>query len=312
VRLEQIERHPGFPQPWYYVIELAPGVFTRGKDRPNVALTRRLLQNVEIGPGVRCLDVGIQEGLVSILLERRGADVVAYDRIFSEERLALVQDALETRFELIGAPVRTAGRRVRRPEPGVGMPLARLPRELSERGHRPFDVVVFSGVLYHVYDPLAALASVRGLVRNGGIVVIETAATFDADQSIHLNSASRFTRMSIWQPSLGCLDYMLRLVRLKPLDLAYFGKGRRRGRVAVACRAVDAPPADPGDEWIGSDLHDYELAEYLDWESLSSDRPPIRYRGVDGERIGLVESLRDRRPHRPADHETRLALGTEF
>src|SRR3954447_8947936 len=100
----EVRRHPGFEQPWYYTVELAPGVFTDGRDRPNVALTRSLLRKVEIRPGIRCLDVGAEEGLVSILLERRGADVVAYDRVFSEERLGLVRDALKTRFELVGQP----------------------------------------------------------------------------------------------------------------------------------------------------------------------------------------------------------------
>jgi hypothetical protein len=46
-----------------------------------VGLTRRLLHKIEIESGARCLDIGAQEGLVSILLGRRGGEVVAYDRI---------------------------------------------------------------------------------------------------------------------------------------------------------------------------------------------------------------------------------------
>jgi 2-polyprenyl-3-methyl-5-hydroxy-6-metoxy-1,4-benzoquinol methylase len=189
------------------VLELAPAVYTGGRERPNVALTRHLLANVDLKPPIRCLDVGAEEGLVSVLMERRGAEVVAYDRIYSEERLALVREALGARFELVGEPVRGHVERLwlgrGGPTAGTGLPLARLPAALADRGHPPFDVVIFSGVLYHVYDPLAALAVVRGLARHGGIVLIETAATFDAASSLHLNVGGRFNPLSIWLPSGG-------------------------------------------------------------------------------------------------------------
>jgi hypothetical protein len=132
----EIERHKAFSQRWYYRLELAPGLFTDGEERPNVALTRELLAKVELGPDTRCLDIGIQEGLVSILMERRGAQVVAYDRVYSLERLGLVRAALGVRFELIGEPITAHAERQRpqgRPTPGVGMPLNQLPRALAAR-----------------------------------------------------------------------------------------------------------------------------------------------------------------------------------
>ncbi len=297
---QQIEGSPALAQSWYYILELAPGLYTDGKERPNVALTRELLAKTEIEPGTRCLDIGIMEGLVSTLLERRGADVVAYDRIYHEERLNLAREALGTKFELIGEPMR-GGK-----EPGVGMPLNRLPAALATRGHAAFDVVVFSGVLYHVYDPLAALSVVRGLVRNGGMVIIETAAKFDAELSLHLNAASRFTALSIWLPSLGVLDYMLRLVRLQPVEVAYFGG--KRGRIAIACRAVTEPPGAENDEWITSSMNDFELAEYFDWGAVQTDAPPVPYSGGDTT-VDLVETVRDTAPLRPLPERKRLDLG---
>lgn len=304
-----IKRHPGFDQPWYYKIELAPDLYTPGKQRMNVALTRRLLSRVEIGPGVRCLDVGIQEGLVSILLDRRGAEVVAYDRVFSRERLGLVREALDASFDLIGESTEGDADKLwrrGRPTPGTGMPLSQLPNELAARGRGPFDVVVFSGVLYHVYDPLAALALMRGLVRTGGILIVETAAVFDDNLTLNLNGANRFAPLAIWLPSLGCLDYLLRLVRLDPIDVVY--RGRERGRIAVACRAVDDPSAEPDDDFIASPLHDYELAEYLDWPAIASDDPPVPYADPGGRRVGLFEAVRDGSPHRPEADQMRLDL----
>lgn len=306
----EIIAEPAFGQPWYYTIELSPGLYTPGERRPNVALTRSLLRRVRVEPGMRCLDIGTQEGLVPILLRRRAAEVVAYDRIYSEERLNLVRTALDEPFELIGQPVSEHNERLwlgrGGPTPGQGMPLRRLPVELTARGHAPFDLVVFSGVLYHVYDPLAALAIVRGTVREGGIVIVETAAVFDSELSLHLNARSRFNPLSIWLASLGALDYMLRLVRLAPFAVAF--TGRDRGRVAVACRAVAEPPADDGDEWLGSPLHDFELAEYLDWDAVHSDEESVNFEGEPG-RINLSEAVAEGVPLSIQPEQERLHLG---
>jgi hypothetical protein len=254
--------------------------------------------------------VGIQEGLVSILLARRGADVVAYDRVYSQERLELVREALGVKFELIGEA--TEGHTEKLwlgrggPTPGKGMALPELRTELTTRGRGPFDLVVFSGVLYHVYDPLASLALIRGFVRTGGIAIVETAAVFDGAFSLNLNEAGRFAPLAIWLPSLGCLDYLLRLVRLEPIEVVY--RGRDQGRIAVACRAVNEPNGDPGDDFIVSPLHDYELAEYLDWQAVTSGKPPLVYSGRRRERVDLLAAVRDGSPHGPEPEEMRLDL----
>ena len=96
---------------------------------------------------------------MTLLLERRGAaEVLGYDMLLRSDRLDLVKEALGADFGLIG-----------------GIDLADLPPAMIAAGHDPFDVVVFSGVLYHMFDPLTGLAVVRGLVRDGGICLVETA-----------------------------------------------------------------------------------------------------------------------------------------
>jgi hypothetical protein len=47
---------------WYYSVEIAPGVITKGQDHPGGALTREALRRVKFS-GRKCIDVGIQEGL---------------------------------------------------------------------------------------------------------------------------------------------------------------------------------------------------------------------------------------------------------
>ena len=42
---------------WYYKIEIEPGVFTPGRERPNLALVRKLLQHVNV-QDQDCIDIG--------------------------------------------------------------------------------------------------------------------------------------------------------------------------------------------------------------------------------------------------------------
>ena len=220
---------------------------------------------------------------MTILLERRGAaEVVGYDRLLRRPRLALVQRALGAGFELVG-----------------GFKLQDLPEALGDRP--AFDVVVFSGVMYHMFDPFGGLATVRGLVRDGGICVVETTIVFDDSEAMHFNTAGRFTPFALWFVTPRLLDYLLRFLRLKPIDVVHLGvpatprrglrhllAGRRdgdgappaQGRIAVACRAMADPVAVGGDEWIGgAGIHDLDFAEFLDWDAVASDAGEVGYEG---------------------------------
>jgi SAM-dependent methyltransferase len=299
---DQIRNHKAFDSRWYHSIELAPGLFTPGKPRMPVALTRELLRHVDVeggagnGSGARCLDIGLQEGMVSTLMERRGASqVIGYDRVFRKGRLALVKEALQGKFELIG-----------------DMKLQDFPEVLVEAGIDPFDLVIFSGVFYHMFDPLGGLAVVRGLVRDGGICLVETTFAMDDANAMFLNSFGRFTAGGMpmkertarpegmmpgslscyWYTTPTCLDYMLRFLRFEPLDVVYFhvddavGDKPPEGRMAVACRAIPEPLAEPGDEWIEASQRPGLFSEFLDWDRVSSELPEI---GYEASREGLVK-----------------------
>ena len=334
----EIRRHEAFQPPWYYSLELAPGTFTQGRDHLSVAQTRELLRHVDVesggidGAGAHCLDVGTQEGLVAILLERRGgSEVVAYDRILRRARLDLVKRALDTHFEPVG-----------------DIKLQDLPERLNRMGRSPFDVVVFSGVLYHMFDPLAGLAVVRGFVREGGICVIETAVAHENSHAMHFNSAGRFNPYDLWYVTPRCLDYLLRFLHLKPIDAVTItgggGPGRgyvhrslgavRRalrasrgervvqppqGRIAVACRATSGPVAERGDEWIYAEPYRLDFEEFLDWDAVAGDAPPVGYeqprrdlvRREDGS-VDVHATVTAIEPLRVDPAEARLALDARF
>ena len=47
----EIQSDPAFDSTWYYTLELAPGVFTSGRDHWAVAQTRDLLRRVDVEGG---------------------------------------------------------------------------------------------------------------------------------------------------------------------------------------------------------------------------------------------------------------------
>lgn len=249
--------------PWYYSIELEPGRVTPGQNFFNVGLTRALLSRTDLS-GQRCLDIGTMEGLIPVLMERRGAArVVAYDRPSAyRDRINKVKEAHNAKFEFVS-----------------GFPLAELPLRLTGE---TFDVVTFSGVLYHLFSPLAGLATARGLVRNGGIMIVETAALMDDPECCtHFNAGDRFTGESYFLPTPSCLDYMIRFLRMDIIDCAYVVThrvdGYRCARIAVTCRARHCP--NDADKFMAGTLHtEIDMNEHLNWARLSTDRPLVPYR----------------------------------
>ncbi|MBC2715342.1 MAG: DUF1698 domain-containing protein [Desulfobacteraceae bacterium] len=257
----KIENHPMMKKDWYYSIEIQPGIFTPGREHRNVILTRELLKGIQV-KGRNCLDIGAMEGMISILLWRRGAaKVTSYDRIDFSEWISFIQERLGVPFNYI-----------------KGISLNKIKEFTSPFGLYPYDVVIFSGVLYHMFDPLSGLSAVRGLTRNGGIMLMETSAVLtEKDECLmYFNNAGRFfPGTNYWQISFSCLDYLLRLLHFELLDVSYYKSfnvdGIQQGRIAIVCRAVDGPVVSTGDEWMPktiseSFLPDFE--EFIDWEEL--------------------------------------------
>jgi SAM-dependent methyltransferase len=249
--------------PWYYSMEMEPGKLTPGQTFPNIALTRTLLRRADLN-GQNCLDIGTMEGLIPILMQRRGArSVTAYDRPSAlTSRIAAVKNRFGADFDFVS-----------------GFALADLPAQLD---HRTFDVVVMSGVLYHLFSPLSGLAIARGLVRNGGLMIVETAAIIADEPAMHWNSASRFKGEAYFYPSVATLDYFARFLRMEIIDCAFLIWGTIDGlliaRVAFTCRAVMDVPADPDDRLIRGTYHtEVDLLELLDWKRCVSSLAPVAY-----------------------------------
>jgi 2-polyprenyl-3-methyl-5-hydroxy-6-metoxy-1,4-benzoquinol methylase len=146
--------------------------------------------------GKRVLDIGVWTGGTSLLLAAMGAQVTALEEV---GKYADTVNYLARSF-------------------GVQHQLRCLPRNLYDALPMfadEFDYVIYSGVIYHVSDPLLSLRLVFSALKNGGKCFVETAG-LDAPDSIcryegpdvvHSGNAADLTRTgwNYYIPSASCL-----------------------------------------------------------------------------------------------------------
>lgn len=113
---------------------------------------------LEIGPGIRVIDVGCGQGRHSFEAYRRGADIVAFDR--SSDDLADVKVMFGALAEAGEAPDYATAETVQ------GDALA-LPFEDGE-----FDVVIASEILEHIPSDDRAIAELIRILRPGGALAV--------------------------------------------------------------------------------------------------------------------------------------------
>ena len=285
---------------WYYGVELLPAVVTEGLYPIEMPMLPRLLLRRCAVDGVSCLDVGAMEGLVPILLRKRGArKVLAVDAAnHCRGKIDAVQH-----YHGVGFDFRSVG----------------LMYSLHEqlRGDA-FDLVNCSGLLYHVLSPISVLASLRPLLKRNGVIVISTHVTLDPEPVADFNAAGRMHREpgTFWFLSVTLLEYVLRYMRLVPIDCAFMPSrawsreglarlGRRAdfpkegGYLSVACRAVDNIETD---DWMAESfrhspdhraLPDWPRADAQPWSEIEYEAPrePAGFK--------LTQAVRERAPVMP-------------
>jgi SAM-dependent methyltransferase len=292
---------------WYHSIELEPGIWTPGKSFPPIALTRHILRGCGVENSV-CLDIGAMDGLVGVLLKRRDArSVIACDRYDRRPQIEIVQQALNVDFLYLG-----------------GMNLAQVRAAAPHLIKDPFDLIVFSGVLYHMYDPMSALGVIRSMVRPGGIVVVETYAVLSEKMVGYFNAFGNIEQdcHNYWNFSVALLDYLLRYFRLKILVCAYWvvpnatsEDGAKVLRVCLPCEATEVSLADRDDAFM-SVTHRDDDAEFPAWSNPASSVPmpyaspfqqSLARRGSGS--IALYETIANTPPLAFSDANIKLEIG---
>jgi 2-polyprenyl-3-methyl-5-hydroxy-6-metoxy-1,4-benzoquinol methylase len=82
---------------WYYSVELANKLWTKGYEFNNISMTRKMLESIDLR-GTTAFDNSAMEGSMSVIMAKRGASVMATDAINREKQIELVRRAHDVDF----------------------------------------------------------------------------------------------------------------------------------------------------------------------------------------------------------------------
>jgi SAM-dependent methyltransferase len=176
--------------------------------------------------GMRVADVGAFTGGISALMAGRGAEIVyAVDELPGHaEQARVVADAF-------GFP----NMRV------IESSLFRLDRHIAPD---TLDLILLSGVLYHLSDMLVGLYGLRRLLKPGGRLVLETNAVEDMSHS-YANFGRNYAGMW-WQPTMLCVQDMCEFMGFEKIRVEPFVDSRC---ITTAVRAAGDIPFKRGLNW---------------------------------------------------------------
>lgn len=155
--------------------------------------------------GLQVADIGCLTGGIAMVAAHRGADeVLAVDEIPEHvDQCAYLAEVFGmTNVRAVKASLYDL------PEMNVGT----------------FDLVILSGVLYHLSDMLLGLYLMRELLKVGGTLLIESAAVDDDEHSY-----ANFGRFAIgmwWQPSTLCVKDMCEFMGLSEVEVRMYWPDR--------------------------------------------------------------------------------------
>lgn len=270
---------------WYYAVEVTKDRFTPGLAFPNMAISRDLLRRASVA-GARAYDFGTMEGLTPTLLAKRGArKVVAIDAIDYSQKISLVRDLHGVNYDyhpniqLDYAPTFFRNK-------------ARMDGEYLDRYDFRADLTVIGGMLYHVFSPIHLLGYARSVTRLGGLVMVETAAlrrdTFEMMYNYVGAGRYIYDYTDTWFPSLPLLDYMIRMCKLRPIDMLWTPQVQYPDlvRVAVMCRATEDVLPFEGERLMQQSTINLDHNIFVDTFGERKDLPPLGFE-VDSEDLVL-------------------------
>lgn len=299
---KRLELSTLFKQWWYYSVELLPGLVAQGR-YPNTMpnLPRTMLSRCHLA-GTHCLDMGTMEGITPVIMKKRGAEkVLAIDATnHCWNKIKAVQHYHKTQFDY-----RSVG----------------LMYGLDKKINASFDLINCSGLLYHVFSPLLILAGIRPLLKRNGLMVISTNVILDESHFMEFNNAGRLQeeQNTFWYLSTGFLDYLLRYLRLLPIDCEWvdhknlktdvrYTFDKPSGYASVVCRAVDDMYLD---HWAErSSKESWEYTGFIDMKRANS-HPVSRIRYLGDERNLSIANLLAIKSTEHAIHNHTLKLSDQ-
>lgn len=176
-----------------------------------------LIRHVDL-KGAHVLDIGAVDGLASFGMKARGAArVVATDSV--------VKDTFLRCRELLDLDVEYLPKTQIRDFPG-----------LFERGS--FDVILCAGVIYHMLSPVSAFLECRKIIREGGLLIMETPYFAGEDRAcIFVNSETEMVN-EIYTYSVPTKSAVIALMKLAGFDVVAVRTISKPDRVTVLGRTA--------------------------------------------------------------------------
>jgi SAM-dependent methyltransferase len=156
--------------------------------------------------GLRVADIGSFTGGLSMYLAARGPSV-----LYAVDELGDHLEQCGYLAEVFGlSAVRT-----------VESSLYRLDEHVAPNS---LDLILLSGVLYHLSDMLVGIHMMRHLLAPGGVLIIETNAVDDVEHSYA--NFGRFYKGMWWQPSGLCIEDMCEFMGFDDIQVRFYEEGR--------------------------------------------------------------------------------------
>ncbi len=216
---------------WYHSMNLGQGITTPGRYGNNLVPVASLLEHVNLN-GTACLDIGTMDGKMAFLMEKLGGNVVTVD-VFARPTVTDLIDTFSSSVSYM-----------------TGIRDSNLEDVKEKFGH--FDFVLCAGVLYHIFSPFDMIANIRKVVKNNGLVIIESACLKDEKKSyMQLNWGDLYDEStSVWVPTIACLKKMLLFFGFEILGDAIMRE--KIPRYAVLCKASSPSLAGQktDDRWL--------------------------------------------------------------
>ena len=87
-----------------------------------------------------------------------------------------------------------------------------------------FDLINCSGLLYHVVSPMLVLLGCRPLLKRNGLMIVSTNVVLADRCLMEFNDGGRLHEEAntFWYLSVKYFDYLLRFLKLQPIDCAFY------------------------------------------------------------------------------------------
>jgi SAM-dependent methyltransferase len=183
--------------------------------------------------GLRIADVGCFTGGSSLLMAHRGAAVV------------YAADEVPEHLAQCAFLVRTFGVETIRP---ILRSAYRLREDIAPGS---LDVILLSGVLYHLSDMLIGLYAMRELLKPGGLLLVQSNGIDDFKQSYA--NFGRFIAGRWWQPSGLCIQDMLHFMGYENAEVRFYKANVCLARASTTGRDI---PFKRGLNWPFENIRD--------------------------------------------------------